>query len=102
MRASYGTTKYCMAFLRGASCTEHGCMNLHEWGDEKDCFTKEDLTTLCVTSPIDASVLLIPCRKHTMKDTENRPRTTIVTRKGDEADGRSLCTRYWSRVDVLS
>ncbi|KZT67800.1 hypothetical protein DAEQUDRAFT_381300 [Daedalea quercina L-15889] len=71
MRASHGTTKYCMAFLRGVSCTEHGCMNLHEWGDEKDCFTKEDLTTL----------------KHTMKDTENRPRTTIITRKGDEADG---------------
>ncbi|KAH7889987.1 hypothetical protein F5I97DRAFT_1849132 [Phlebopus sp. FC_14] len=59
MRASYGTTKYCMAFLRGLSCTDHTCMNLHEWGDEKDCFTKEDLTTL----------------KHTIKDTENRPRT---------------------------
>jgi hypothetical protein len=25
---------------------DHNCMNLHEWGDEKDCFTKEDLTTL--------------------------------------------------------
>lgn len=48
MRASYGTTKYCMTFLRGASCTDHSCMNLHEWGDETDCFTKEDLTTLCV------------------------------------------------------
>jgi hypothetical protein len=48
MRASYGTTKYCMAFLRGVSCTDHTCMNLHEWGDEKDCFTKEDLTTLYV------------------------------------------------------
>lgn len=48
MRASYGTTKYCMAFLRGVSCTDHSCMNLHEWGDEKDCFTKEDLTTLYV------------------------------------------------------
>lgn len=48
MRASYGTTKYCMAFLRGVSCTDHSCMNLHEWGDENDCFTKEDLTTLCV------------------------------------------------------
>lgn len=23
-------------------------MDLHEWGDEKDCFTKEDLTTLRV------------------------------------------------------
>lgn len=27
-----------------------------------------------------------------MKDTENRPRTTIVTRKGDEADGMSFWT----------
>jgi CCR4-NOT transcription complex subunit 4 len=48
MRASYGTTKYCMAFLRGVNCNDHNCMNLHEWGDEKDCFTKEDLTTLLV------------------------------------------------------
>ncbi|KAK7689071.1 hypothetical protein QCA50_007762 [Cerrena zonata] len=70
MRASYGTTKYCMTFLRGASCTDHSCMNLHEWGDETDCFTKEDLTTL----------------KHTMKDTETRTRITTV-RKGDESEG---------------
>ncbi|OJA21540.1 hypothetical protein AZE42_01811 [Rhizopogon vesiculosus] len=62
MRASYGTTKYCMAFLRSVTCTDQTCMNLHEWGDEKDCFTKEDLTTL----------------KHTMKDTETR-----VTKNGD-------------------
>ncbi|KAF5357815.1 hypothetical protein D9756_001673 [Leucocoprinus leucothites] len=70
MRASYGTTKYCMAFLRGVSCTDHSCMNLHEWGDEKDCFTKEDLTTL----------------KHTMKATESRTRTTIIKRS-DESEG---------------
>ncbi|OCH89107.1 hypothetical protein OBBRIDRAFT_41131 [Obba rivulosa] len=70
MRASYGTTKYCMAFLRGVNCADHGCMNLHEWGDEKDCFTKEDLTTL----------------KHTMKDTETRTRTTTVSKKLDEND----------------
>ena len=49
MRASYGTTKYCMSFLRGVTCPDHSCVNLHEWGDEKDCFTKEDLTTLYVT-----------------------------------------------------
>jgi CCR4-NOT transcription complex subunit 4 len=48
LRASYGTTKYCMSFLRGVTCSDHACMNLHEWGDEKDCFTKEDLTTLYV------------------------------------------------------
>ncbi|KAG6814288.1 hypothetical protein H0H92_013413 [Tricholoma furcatifolium] len=74
MRASYGTTKYCMTFLRGVSCGDHSCMNLHEWGDEKDCFTKEDLTTL----------------KHTMKTTESRTRTTVVTyKKGDEPDGEA-------------
>ncbi|KIL69635.1 hypothetical protein M378DRAFT_68976 [Amanita muscaria Koide BX008] len=60
MRASYGTTKYCMAFLRGVNCNDQNCMNLHEWGDEKDCFTKEDLTTL----------------KHTIKQTETRSRGT--------------------------
>lgn len=74
MRASYGTTKYCMAFLRGAVCSDHGCMGLHEWGDEKDCFTKEDLTTL----------------KHTMKDTESRSRATTLGKKPEEADSKDL------------
>ncbi|KAH7341006.1 hypothetical protein B0J17DRAFT_653680 [Rhizoctonia solani] len=45
MRASYGTTKYCMNFLRGVQCTNNSCLDLHEWGDERDCFTKEDLAT---------------------------------------------------------
>ncbi len=46
MRASYGTTKYCMNFLRNVGCTNINCMELHEWGDEKDTFTKDDLVTL--------------------------------------------------------
>ncbi|KAI0373288.1 hypothetical protein BV20DRAFT_1119332 [Pilatotrama ljubarskyi] len=80
MRASYGTTKYCMAFLRSVPCTDQSCMNLHEWGDEKDCFTKEDLTTL----------------KHTMKDTETRSRTTTI-RKGDEAEGLPRAASWANR-----
>jgi CCR4-NOT transcription complex subunit 4 len=51
VRASYGTTKYCISFLRNLPCTNHGCLDLHEWGDEKDCFTKEDLATLFVVLP---------------------------------------------------
>ena len=46
MRASFGTTKYCMSFLRNVTCSNPGCMELHEWGDEKDSFPKEDLATL--------------------------------------------------------
>ncbi|PFH50694.1 hypothetical protein AMATHDRAFT_176752, partial [Amanita thiersii Skay4041] len=72
MRASYGTTKYCMAFLRGVSCHDHNCMGLHDWGDDKDCFTKEDLTTL----------------KHTIKVTESRSRVTASAgKKHEEQDG---------------
>ncbi|GLB35074.1 putative RNA recognition motif containing protein [Lyophyllum shimeji] len=85
MRASYGTTKYCMAFLRGVSCSDHSCMNLHEWGDEKDCFTKEDLTTL----------------KHTMKTTESRGRNTVVTyKKGDEQDAGLPRAASWAQKPV--
>ncbi|RDB21562.1 putative general negative regulator of transcription C16C9.04c [Hypsizygus marmoreus] len=87
MRASYGTTKYCMAFLRGVTCTDHSCMNLHEWGDEKDCFTKEDLTTL----------------KHTMKTTESRARNGVVTqRKGDDQDAGLPRAASWGQKPATS
>lgn len=85
MRASYGTTKYCMAFLRGVSCSDHTCMNLHEWGDEKDCFTKEDLTTLCVSFfNLPRLSLICLIRKHTIKDTES------ISRTAKEGDGKVI------------
>ena len=89
MRASYGTTKYCMAFLRGVQCGDHSCMNLHEWGDEKDCFTKEDLTTLYVLLPLPQEVRTNKAlfSKHTMKATESRVRT--VTAKKPDEDGKN-------------
>ncbi|KAF5379897.1 hypothetical protein D9757_007216 [Collybiopsis confluens] len=82
MRASHGTTKYCMAFLRSVACNDHSCMNLHEWGDEKDCFTKEDLTTL----------------KHTMKTTETRARSVLASK---EADGLPRSAAWGSRANAL-
>ncbi|KAF5386828.1 hypothetical protein D9615_001626 [Tricholomella constricta] len=86
MRASHGTTKYCMAFLRGVSCSDHSCMNLHEWGDEKDCFTKEDLTTL----------------KHTMKTTESRARTVIASKKGEDQDAGLPRAASWAQKPINS
>ena len=50
LRASFGTTKYCEAWLRGVKCDNVNCLGLHDWGDERDCFTKEDLSTLSVSS----------------------------------------------------
>ncbi|RXK38595.1 hypothetical protein M231_04101 [Tremella mesenterica] len=45
IRASYGTTRYCEAFLRGIKCDTPNCPNLHEWGGEGDCFSRDDYTT---------------------------------------------------------
>jgi CCR4-NOT transcription complex subunit 4 len=45
LSASFGTTRYCDAFLRGTKCDVNNCHNLHEWGGEGDCFTKNDLDT---------------------------------------------------------
>ncbi|KAI0047020.1 hypothetical protein FA95DRAFT_1493130 [Auriscalpium vulgare] len=82
MRASFGTTKYCMSFLRGASCSDHNCMNLHEWGDEKDCFTKEDLTTL----------------QHAMKDMEAVTRKNVVLgKKADDSSARLPRSASWAK-----
>ncbi|KAF2097991.1 hypothetical protein NA57DRAFT_15230, partial [Rhizodiscina lignyota] len=42
LRAQYGTTKYCSAFLRGENCTNRNCMFLHEPGEESESFTRHD------------------------------------------------------------
>ncbi|EAU88320.2 Mot2p [Coprinopsis cinerea okayama7 len=86
MRASYGTTKYCMAFLRNVTCNDHNCMNLHEWGDEKDCFTKEDLTTL----------------KHTMKTTETRSKTASAKKEDDGRLNQSSFPPLLKEVDAAA
>ncbi|KAI0261054.1 hypothetical protein BC834DRAFT_494224 [Gloeopeniophorella convolvens] len=82
MRASHGTTKYCMSFLRGANCPDHNCMNLHEWGDEKDCFTKEDLTTL----------------QHTIKDTEVTRKNIVLGKKADDSSARLPRSASWAKA----
>ena len=43
LRASYGTTKYCTYYLKGAACPNPGCMYLHAMGDEDASFTKEEM-----------------------------------------------------------
>lgn len=48
MRASFGTAKYCISFLRSVTCTNNNCLDVHEWGESDDCFTREELATLYV------------------------------------------------------
>ncbi|KAI9682385.1 MAG: transcriptional repressor general negative regulator of transcription subunit 4 [Caeruleum heppii] len=50
LRAQFGTTKYCSAYLRNETCTNKSCMFLHEPGEEKDSFTRQDLSSINVVS----------------------------------------------------
>ncbi|KAK8190052.1 hypothetical protein HDK77DRAFT_375294 [Phyllosticta capitalensis] len=50
LRAQYGTTKYCSAYLRNEQCTNRNCMFLHEPGEASDSFTRQDLSSMNVIS----------------------------------------------------
>ncbi|XP_012572771.1 uncharacterized protein [Cicer arietinum] len=43
LRACFGTTKYCHAWLRNAPCTNPDCLYLHEVGSQEDSFTKDEI-----------------------------------------------------------
>ncbi|KAI9894494.1 MAG: transcriptional repressor general negative regulator of transcription subunit 4 [Vezdaea aestivalis] len=50
LKAQFGTTKYCSAYLRNENCPNKSCMFLHEAGEDKDSFTREDLSSKNVES----------------------------------------------------
>lgn len=43
VRCSFGTTKYCAYFLRGIPCSNPDCMYLHEFANEADTFSKDEI-----------------------------------------------------------
>ncbi|KJP88713.1 hypothetical protein AK88_01594 [Plasmodium fragile] len=43
LKASFGTTKYCAAYLKNSICTNEDCFYLHELGNVIDSFSKDDI-----------------------------------------------------------
>ncbi|KAL9126753.1 MAG: hypothetical protein Q9217_004243 [Psora testacea] len=46
LRAQYGTTKYCSAYLRNETCVNRNCTFLHEVGEDYDSFSRQDLSSM--------------------------------------------------------
>jgi CCR4-NOT transcription complex subunit 4 len=46
LRAQFGTTKYCSAFLRGEQCQNRQCMFLHEAGEASESYSRGELSNL--------------------------------------------------------
>ncbi|XP_010425989.1 PREDICTED: uncharacterized protein LOC104711017 isoform X2 [Camelina sativa] len=45
LKACFGTTKYCHAWLRNVACNNPDCLYLHEVGSHEDSFTKDEITS---------------------------------------------------------
>ncbi|XP_062201919.1 uncharacterized protein LOC133904428 [Phragmites australis] len=43
LRACFGTTKYCHAWLRNMTCGNPDCLYLHDVGSQQDSFTKDEI-----------------------------------------------------------
>jgi CCR4-NOT transcription complex subunit 4 len=43
LRACFGTTKYCHAWLRNMTCGNPDCLYLHDIGSQEDSFTKDEI-----------------------------------------------------------
>ncbi|KAL8728091.1 MAG: hypothetical protein Q9166_005616 [cf. Caloplaca sp. 2 TL-2023] len=50
LRAQYGTTKYCSAYLRNEICNNRECTFLHEQGEDQDSFSRQDLSSINAVS----------------------------------------------------
>jgi len=53
IRASYGTSKYCSAFIKNVRCNNPDCTYLHSMGEAEDTFTKQEIQAGYVTSGRD-------------------------------------------------
>ena len=45
IKANYGTTKYCLNFLKNSECKNKDCIYLHKFADEKDIVSREQMNT---------------------------------------------------------
>ncbi|KAH6822069.1 hypothetical protein C2S53_015857 [Perilla frutescens var. hirtella] len=52
LRACFGTTKYCHAWLRNVPCSNPDCLYLHEIGTQEDSFTKDEVISAYTRSRI--------------------------------------------------
>ncbi|MCD7452197.1 hypothetical protein HAX54_015477 [Datura stramonium] len=52
LRACFGTTKYCHAWLRSVPCTNPDCLYLHDIGSQEDSFTKDEVISAYTRSRV--------------------------------------------------
>ncbi|KAH9735512.1 RNA binding (RRM/RBD/RNP motifs) family protein [Citrus sinensis] len=52
LRACFGTTKYCHAWIRNMPCSVPDCLYLHDFGSQEDSFTKDEIVSAFTRSRV--------------------------------------------------
>ncbi|RWW58076.1 hypothetical protein BHE74_00035095 [Ensete ventricosum] len=52
LRACFGTTKYCHAWLRNMTCSNPDCLYLHDIGSQEDSFSKDEIISAYTRSRV--------------------------------------------------
>ncbi|KAK2979344.1 hypothetical protein RJ640_013308 [Escallonia rubra] len=60
LRASFGTAKYCHAWLKNMPCNNAGCLYLHTVGAEEDSFGKEEVAAVHTRTRVQQIVGAVP------------------------------------------
>ncbi|KAK9838613.1 hypothetical protein WJX84_011780, partial [Apatococcus fuscideae] len=55
VKACFGTTKYCNAFLKGLPCNNSDCLYLHDVADDEASYTREETKTQRFASVVHAA-----------------------------------------------
>ncbi|OEL34177.1 hypothetical protein BAE44_0004804, partial [Dichanthelium oligosanthes] len=125
LRACFGTTKYCHAWLRNMICGNPDCLYLHEVGGQEDSFTKDEVISAYTRTRVpqmassvsqrragavlpppadDFSYSAVVSAKHTVKNgtlnTTNQPRLSPP----NSSSGRSTLppAASWGHRDLNS
>ncbi|XVF07984.1 hypothetical protein REPUB_Repub06bG0186200 [Reevesia pubescens] len=56
LRACFGTTKYCHAWLRNVPCSIPDCLFLHDYGSQEDSFSKDELVSAFSRSRVQQTI----------------------------------------------
>ncbi|XVE96764.1 hypothetical protein REPUB_Repub02eG0250900 [Reevesia pubescens] len=56
LRACFGTTKYCHAWLRNVPCSIPDCLYLHDFGSQEDSFSKDEIDSAFSRSRVQQTI----------------------------------------------
>ena len=105
IKANYGTTKYCMNFLKKWECKNKDCIYLHKFADEKDIVSREIMNTNKDIFPqqrlmaIELSKILTNEKYHELYKNKN---IKTIFPNGFSVYSKDLVIKYIKEKNVLN